>query len=195
MKQLLAVLTGFTLFCAVVGAADKPIATPAPAPSPTKSPTPSTTPTPAPVAKVVVAGDDYTVPVYFEPKPNGVNVLDQQLEFDLNGNNLSIGKTQFNATTIKYELQKSKTVDTDYSIKFSWPKGFLSQGSLLMRTNIEKKTMFSLDKLPPGTIDGDTFTIESHISAKDVAAWDKQTPLKFCVTDAESKKSFCIYFG
>jgi hypothetical protein len=183
LKRLLAALVLMTISCSFALADNKTAA-------PTPSPTPAPTATPvAPTLKV--EADNYTVPVYFEPKPNGVNVLDQALEYELNGNNLSIGKLQFNSTTIKYDLEKSKTVEGDYSIKFSWPKAFLTQGKLLMRTNVEKKTMFSLDTLPPGTIDGDTYTIESHISAKDVAAWDKQTPLKFCVTNDADKKSFC----
>jgi len=184
LKQLLAAFTLIAISFSFAVADNK--TAPTPSPSPTAPPRPAATPAP-----IIVDAANYTVPVYFEPKPNGVNVLDQALEFNLDGNSLTIGKLQFNSTTIKYDLEKNKTGEGDYSIKFSWPKAFLTQGKLLMRTNVEKKTMFSLDTLPPGTIDGDTYTIESHISAKDVAAWDKQTPLKFCVTDDASKKSFC----
>jgi hypothetical protein len=156
---------------------------------------PAATATPAapaaPQSSAKVSEGDYTVPVYFEPKPNGINVLDQALEYHLKGNELTIGKMNFNSTTIKYELHKDKDHEGNYVIKFSWPKGFLTQGKLLMRTNVEKKTMFSLDKLPQGSFDGDTFSIESTISEKDVQAWDKQTPLKFCVDDSDNKKSFC----
>src|SRR5580704_6177496 len=138
LKQSLAALTMILISCSF-SLADNKIA------NPTPSPTAAPAPTQSIVAPVKVEADNYTVPVYFEPKANGVNVLDQALEYELNGNNLSIGKLQFNSTTIKYDLEKSKTVEGDYSIKFSWPKAFLVQGKLLMRTNVEKKTMFSLN--------------------------------------------------
>ena len=157
----MALLVG--LFCSYGTAADQ--APPAPVPSP-----------PAPQA---------SLPTFFNPKDNGVEISDLALDYELTKDDLlKIGGISLDSIAVSFDVQPvTPTPDTKYSYQFSWPTKFLSEGQIEL-ISAKDDTVFYNRKVTKSEIKnvaGDQSHLEPVVDASEVKKLTDQT-FRFCLT-------------
>jgi hypothetical protein len=152
--------------------------------APVAKPAPAMLPKPVPAAVEMIA--ECTQAVSFDPRENGVVLSKQGLEYSVSGNDVKIGTAEYKIEGVSFEINKDES-GKKYFLKFAWPKGFMTEGAIIIQTDPDKKLLF---KYPYNSTRG---APEYILTRELFESWQRDVPFRFCAVDEtkDLKRSIC----